>query len=111
MAIAVSSPVTILTPTAGRRPGRIAHIGLATVNISDLSGIRQNQLEITVTQNVPDRLLVAATLVICCTGSPSERRRNDPGYRHPASAAGVIRGMAGRARGRRSRPQHAATAT
>jgi hypothetical protein len=36
-------------------PDRIADIGLATRNIVYVSGIGQNQLEIAVTQNVPDR--------------------------------------------------------
>ena len=41
-------------------PGRIADVGLTTRNIFDVSGIRQNQLEIAVTQDVPDRLPVNA---------------------------------------------------
>src|ERR1700741_1925571 len=41
-------------------PSRIADIGLTTRDIFNVSGIRQNQLEIAVTQNVPDRLPVNA---------------------------------------------------
>jgi hypothetical protein len=41
-------------------PSRIADIGLTTRDIFDVSGIRQNQLEIAVTQNVPNRLPVNA---------------------------------------------------
>jgi hypothetical protein len=37
-------------------PSRITDIGLTTRNIFDVSGIRQNQLEIAVAENVPDRL-------------------------------------------------------
>src|SRR5215472_10067946 len=39
-------------------PRRIADIRLPTGNILDVSGIRQNQFEIAVAQNVPDRLPV-----------------------------------------------------
>src|SRR5215475_10930668 len=35
-------------------PGRVANIGLTTRNIFDVSRIRQNQLEIAVTENVPN---------------------------------------------------------
>jgi len=41
-------------------PSRIADIGLTTRDILDVSGIRQNQLEIAVTQNVPNWLPVDA---------------------------------------------------
>jgi hypothetical protein len=41
-------------------PGCIADIGLTTGNIFNVSGIRQNQFEIAVAQNVPNRLPVNA---------------------------------------------------
>ena len=50
---------TAANQTVGQQvgdPSRIADIGLTTGNIFDVSGIRQNQLEIAVAENVPDRL-------------------------------------------------------